>query len=83
VCNDLVNVSISNDGGNCVFTLTPDDVLEGSYLCDDDYSVVMTYPAGTNTYNPANRVDNTHIGKLLNYTLVHSRAATFAGAKSK
>ncbi|TNE56828.1 MAG: HYR domain-containing protein, partial [Bacteroidetes bacterium] len=72
VCNDLVNVSIHNDGGDCVFVIAPDDVLEGGYLCDDDYEVVLTYPFGTNTYNPPNRVDYSHIGKYLNYSLVHA-----------
>ncbi len=72
VCNDLVNISIHNDGGDCVFVLAPDDVLEGTYLCDDDYSVVLTYPFGTHTFNPANRVDYTHIGKTLSFNLVHA-----------
>ncbi|MFN0013893.1 MAG: HYR domain-containing protein [Saprospiraceae bacterium] len=83
VCNDLVHVSISNDGGNCVFKIAPDNVMEGSYLCDDDYTVVITYPAGTNTYNPADRVDNTHIGKTLNYTLVHSQSGNICWGKIK
>ena len=72
VCNDLVNVSLHNDGANCTFVIAPDDVLEGGYLCDDDYEVVLTYPFGTNSYNPPNRVDNTHIGHYLNYSLVHA-----------
>lgn len=72
VCNDLVYVSIHNDGGDCVFVVEPDDVLEGSYGYFDDYSVVLTYPNGTHTFTPPNRVDYTHIGKFLNYSLVHA-----------
>ncbi|MCC6459778.1 MAG: HYR domain-containing protein, partial [Saprospiraceae bacterium] len=72
VCNDLVYISIHNDGADCVFQVSPDDVLEGSYGCFDDYSVVLTYPFNTHTFNPANRVDYTHIGKTLNYSLVHA-----------
>ncbi|MCB0533320.1 MAG: HYR domain-containing protein [Saprospiraceae bacterium] len=71
-CNDLVNISLHNDGGDCVFVIAPDDVLEGTYLCDDDYSVVLTYPFGTHTFNPPNRIDYTHIGKTLNFSLVHA-----------
>jgi len=71
-CNDTVHISLFNDGGNCLHTVRPDDVLEGSYLCDDDYRVVLTYPAGTNTYDPANRLDRTHIGRVIRYSLVHS-----------
>ncbi|MBK6929482.1 MAG: HYR domain-containing protein [Saprospirales bacterium] len=69
VCNDLVQVSLDAD---CVVDINPDDVLEGTYACFDDYYVELTYPFGTNTYNPPNRVDATHAGKTLNYTLKHA-----------
>ncbi|MBK6929473.1 MAG: HYR domain-containing protein [Saprospirales bacterium] len=69
VCNDLLHVSLDAD---CVEDIAPDDVLEGTYACFDDYSVVITYPFGTNTYNPPSRVDASHIGKTMNYTLVHA-----------
>ncbi|TNE57763.1 MAG: HYR domain-containing protein, partial [Bacteroidetes bacterium] len=69
VCNDLVNISLDAD---CVADINPDDVLEGSYGCFDDYTVVLTYPFGTNSYDPPNKVDATHIGKLINYSLVHA-----------
>ena len=69
VCNDLVNVSLDAD---CVADIFPDEVLEGTYACFDDYTVVITYPAGTNSYNPPNRVDATHAGKTVKYTLVHA-----------
>ncbi|MCC6972187.1 MAG: hypothetical protein IT434_18395, partial [Phycisphaerales bacterium] len=80
VCNDLVYVSLDAD---CVEDITPDQVLEGTYACFDDYSVVLTYPNGTNTYNPANRVDATHIGKFLNYTLVHATTGNMCWGQIK
>ncbi|NUN69240.1 MAG: hypothetical protein HUU02_05965, partial [Bacteroidetes bacterium] len=80
VCNDLVHVSLDAD---CVEDITPDEVLEGTYACFDDYSVVLTYPFGTNSYNPPNRVDATHIGKTLNYTLVHATSGNMCWGQIK
>ncbi|MBK9335072.1 MAG: HYR domain-containing protein [Lewinellaceae bacterium] len=80
ICNDLVHVSLNAD---CIADITPDDVLEGTYACFDDYSVVLTYPAGTNSYNPPNRVDATHIGKTLNYMLVHAQSGNVCWGKVK
>jgi SdrD B-like domain/HYR domain len=68
-CNDLVHLSIDDE--DCKVTVTPDMVLEGTYFCFDDYSVVITYPAGVQSFNPPNMVNQTHVGLTLNYTLVH------------
>ncbi|MEY3367549.1 MAG: hypothetical protein RI973_704, partial [Bacteroidota bacterium] len=68
-CNDLLQVSL--DDADCENVIHPDMLLEGSYYCYDDYSVVLTYPAGTNSFSPANVVDQTHAGKVLNYMIVH------------
>ena len=67
-CNDLVQVSIN---GDCVSEITADMVLEGSYYCYDDYTVILNYPPFTNTYNPPNQVDGSHAGMTLQYTLEH------------
>ena len=67
-CNDLVNVSID---GSCLAEITADMVLEGDYVCYDDYSVQLDYPFGTNTYPEGDIIDETHIGYTFGYTLVH------------
>ncbi|MCB0684116.1 MAG: hypothetical protein KDC32_24905, partial [Saprospiraceae bacterium] len=67
-CNDLVQVSLEED---CESVIDPDMVLEGSYYCYDDYSVILSYPLGTNTYNPPNTVDGSHVGYTIGYTLHH------------
>ncbi len=38
ICNDLVQISVD---GNCEGNVTPDLVLEGEYLCFDDYEVLV------------------------------------------
>ncbi len=83
VCNDLVQISLHNDGGDCVFIVEPDDVLEGTYGCFDDYSVVLTYPFGTHSFNPPNRLDYTHIGKTLKYSLVHANSGNVCWGQIK
>ncbi len=67
-CNDVIHVSLDAD---CQETITPDMVLEGSYFCYDDYSVIITYPTGTATFTPPNRVNATHIGKTIMFSLRH------------
>jgi hypothetical protein len=68
-CNDLLQVSL--DDADCENIIHPDMLLEGSYYCYDDYSVVLSYPAGTNSFNPANVVDQSHAGEVLYYSIVH------------
>jgi hypothetical protein len=69
-CNDLIQVSLD---ANCSAVLFPDDVLEGGYPCFDDYRVVLTYPAGTTVFTSPNdnRVNGSHAGRRIKYTLVH------------
>ncbi len=67
-CNDNVQVSLDQ---SCVVTITPDMVLEGGYSCFDDYTIAITYPAGTTTFNPANKVNASHAGKTMKVTLTH------------
>jgi hypothetical protein len=69
VCNDLVYVSLDAD---CVETLNADDVLEGTYLCYDDYTVEIdkTLPYGNGPWAPGT-VNATDIGKTYVYHVLH------------
>ncbi|MBL7784098.1 MAG: HYR domain-containing protein [Saprospiraceae bacterium] len=70
VCNDTVYVSLD---ASCMFMITPDDVLEGSYGCYDDYTVELdvTLPLGNGPWIPA-KVDADDIGHYYHYHLVHA-----------
>ena len=52
VCNDLVFVALDAD---CVEEILPDMILEGTYLCFDDYIVELdcTLPYGNGPWQPA------------------------------
>jgi len=67
VCNDLIQVTLEDD---CSSVITPDMVLEGTYLCYDDYEVHITLPSGV-PLNPANVITGAHVGLTLKYTLWH------------
>jgi hypothetical protein len=67
-CNDLIQVSLE---GDCVTEINADMVLEGTYLCYDDYFVDVDYPFGTTQFDPANQVDASHVGQTLTYCLYH------------
>ena len=61
VCNNLVHVSLDAD---CTEEILPDQVLEGSYFCYDDYKVELdkTLPYGNGPWG-APFVDANDIGK--------------------
>jgi hypothetical protein len=63
-CNDLVTVAVDQD---CEALITPDMILEGTYLCYDDYSV--TVKKGVNTL--PNPVPGSYIGQTLTVTIKH------------
>jgi hypothetical protein len=67
-CNNLIQVSL---GPDCITEINPDMVLEGTYLCYDDYFVDIDYPFGTTQFDPPNQVDETHVGMTLTFTLNH------------
>ncbi|MCW5925117.1 MAG: HYR domain-containing protein [Saprospiraceae bacterium] len=69
VCNDLLHVSL---GPDCVKALSPDDVLEGSYFCYDDYKVELDKvpPYGNGPWVPA-VLNADDIGKTYAYRVVH------------
>ncbi|HOY06878.1 MAG TPA: T9SS type A sorting domain-containing protein [Saprospiraceae bacterium] len=72
VCNDTVHVSLD---ASCMFMIMPDDVLEGSYFCYDDYTVELdvTPPFGNGPWIPA-KVDADDIGHYYTYHLVHDQS---------
>ena len=63
-CNDVVTIAVD---GDCEALITPDMILEGTYLCYDDYSVTVKY--GINTI--PNPVPGTYIGLTLTVTIKH------------
>jgi hypothetical protein len=68
-CNDTIQVSLE---GNCVSEITPDMILEGTYYCYDDYSVVIDYPWNTTQFDPPTQVDASHVGQTLSVQLWHA-----------
>ena len=66
-CNNLVQVSIEQ---GCESVVTPDMVLEGTYPCFDDYSVVIKDAAGV-PLDPPNVVTADHAMQTLTVHLVH------------
>lgn len=61
-----VNLSLDTD---CEAIVTPETVLTGVFGCFDEYTVTLEYPVGTNTYSPANQVDETHVGKKVKFII--------------
>jgi hypothetical protein len=68
ICDDLVHVAIDED---CQESLNPDEVLEGTYYCLDDYIVEVdkTLPYGNGPWVPAN-LNAADIGKQYQYRVV-------------
>ncbi|HAD15188.1 MAG TPA: hypothetical protein DCF33_22410, partial [Saprospirales bacterium] len=69
VCNDLVFVALGDD---CIEVINPDMILEGSYLCFDDYIVELdcTPPLGNGPWLPA-VVDADDIGDMCVARVTH------------
>ena len=69
ICNDLLHVSLEAD---CNATINPDDVMEGSYFCYDDYKVELdkTLPMGNGPWVPAT-LTTADIGKKYFYRVTH------------
>ncbi|HLP93001.1 MAG TPA: HYR domain-containing protein, partial [Saprospiraceae bacterium] len=68
ICDDLVYVAIDDD---CQESLNPDEVLEGTYFCLDDYIVEVdkTLPYGNGPWVPAD-LNASDIGKQYQYRVV-------------
>ncbi len=80
-CNDGINLSI---GANCEAEIYYDMILENgdnSSACNPNgyqaFMVIIEYPAGTNTYDPPNIVDETHIGYELTVKVKHWATGNF------
>ena len=69
VCNDHLYVSLDAD---CVEDILPDDVMEGTYFCYDDYKVELDKlaPFGNGPWVPA-QITASDIGKTYQYRIVH------------
>ncbi|MEI6410858.1 MAG: HYR domain-containing protein, partial [Bacteroidota bacterium] len=69
ICNDLVYVSLDVD---CITEILPDDILEGTYGCDDDYIVELdkTAPYGNGPWVPAT-VNASDIGQSYQVRVTH------------
>lgn len=65
-CLASVNVSLDHD---CQLLITPDMLLTGDPLCPAYYQISLTYPRFTTHYQPADRVDDTHRGSELIYSI--------------
>jgi trimeric autotransporter adhesin len=70
-CNDVVNLSLDND---CSVEILPDMVLEGTYLCFDDYRVEIdrTLPLGNGPWTSPAVVTATDLaGGRVGYRVTH------------
>ncbi len=69
ICNDLVYLSLDAD---CTADILPDDILEGSYGCYDDYLVELdkTVPYGNGPWVPGT-VNTADIGKTYQVRITH------------
>ncbi|MEP7321114.1 MAG: choice-of-anchor Q domain-containing protein, partial [Saprospiraceae bacterium] len=63
---DQVNVSLDDD---CMVIVSPEDLLLGVKGCTNNYEIILQYPNGTMHYDPPNKVDRTHIGYCLLYSV--------------
>ncbi|MBK8514429.1 MAG: hypothetical protein IPL56_19705 [Saprospiraceae bacterium] len=66
VGNDQLNVSLDQ---NCMKVIGPDDVLQNVQGCRNAFEVSLIYPHGTNTYDPPNKVDISHVGYCMVYSV--------------
>jgi hypothetical protein len=68
-CNDLVYLSLDVD---CISEINPDDILEGSYGCYDDYVVELdvTLPYGNGPWVPG-VVNASDVGKTYQVRVTH------------
>ncbi|MBR9919315.1 MAG: HYR domain-containing protein [Bacteroidetes bacterium] len=71
-CNDTIQVSVDE---NCEALLTPDDFLEGSYACFDDYEVVVLDGVNEIPGSPVLSVD--YLGEYLTVQVHHLVSGNF------
>jgi hypothetical protein len=66
-CNNLVNISLDQ---TCVAAIKPEQILQGTYSCFDDYSVNITGLSGTP--NIGSTLNSAHINKTWRATVTHT-----------
>ncbi|MEZ4949569.1 MAG: hypothetical protein R2784_09320 [Saprospiraceae bacterium] len=64
-CNDRVQISLDED---CQVEVLPDMILEGTYFCDDDYTVTLR----DNNRNIPNLLNASHIGRVIVARVTHN-----------
>ena len=64
-CNDLVRVSLD---GDCNALINPDMILDGEYVCYDDYMVTLQYSDGGLINNP---LTSYHLNQEIIATVTH------------
>ena len=74
-CHNQVNISM---GSNCEIEITYDVMMpdgDNPALCSPNgpqaYTVFITYPSGTNTFDPPNIIDASHVGYNLEVMVKH------------
>ncbi|MCB0646443.1 MAG: DUF2341 domain-containing protein, partial [Saprospiraceae bacterium] len=61
---DALNLSLDE---MCMGVVTADMVLSGIQGCRNAFEITLEYPEGTNVYEPANKVDQSHVGHCITF----------------
>ena len=80
-CHDLVNVSLSS---TCERLISPEELA--TTICSslsDRFMVQIDYPETTHQFDPANRVDVSHVGRTLTYHVSDSENGNRCWGKIK
>ncbi|MEP7269225.1 MAG: right-handed parallel beta-helix repeat-containing protein, partial [Saprospiraceae bacterium] len=67
ISQNSINVSLDQ---NCMKVLTPYDVLVGLKGCDNNFDIEISYPAGTNTYPEGDKLDRSHLGYCMVFSVI-------------
>ncbi|HRV87538.1 MAG TPA: M36 family metallopeptidase, partial [Saprospiraceae bacterium] len=65
-CHDRVNISMN---GQCLRNIEPEELITTAE-CANHLLVALSYPKGTNTFDPASTVDVSHIGAEMTYRVI-------------
>jgi hypothetical protein len=67
VAHDQVNISMDE---NCMKVVTAGDVVKNAGLCGDLLTeITIAYPFGTQSYSPANKLDRSHLGYCMVFSV--------------
>ncbi|MEP7269822.1 MAG: PKD-like domain-containing protein, partial [Saprospiraceae bacterium] len=76
VANDQVNITMDE---NCMKVISASDVIKNGGSCAELLTdITLSYPLGTNTYSPANKLDRSHLG----YCMIFSVTDKITGNKT-